>query len=70
MDRATIDKLFAQFESCRHIDSGVELWMAKDLQTLLGYIDPRDFFADDLLNFPVLSDEFSDGDEVVFYDAA
>ena len=45
MDRATIDKLFAQFESCRHIDSGVELWMAKDLQTLLGYIDPRDFFV-------------------------
>ena len=45
MDRATIDKLFAQFESCRHIDSGVELWMAKDLQTLLGYLDPRDFFV-------------------------
>ncbi len=45
MDRATIDKLFAEFESCRHLDSGVEVWMAKDLQNVLGYLDPRDFFV-------------------------
>ena len=45
MDKKIIHQLHADFERCSHTDeaSGVEYWFARDLQTLLGYAQWRNF---------------------------
>jgi len=45
MDKKIIHQLHTDFERCAHTDeaSGVEYWFARDLQTLLGYTQWRNF---------------------------
>lgn len=44
MKKALIQKLHASFEDCAHrSDDGVEFWLARELQTLLGYAQWRRF---------------------------
>ena len=45
MDKKIIHQLHADFEHCAHTDetTGVEYWFARDLQTLLGYSQWRNF---------------------------
>jgi len=37
MEQAIITKLHKNFEDCVHIENGVEFWLARELQKLLGY---------------------------------
>lgn len=43
MDRELIAKLFRKFEALARQDKGVEYWLARDLQPLLGYAQWRNF---------------------------
>lgn len=44
MKKELIQKLHASFEDCAHrSDDGVEFWLARELQGLLGYTQWRDF---------------------------
>ena len=45
MDKKIIHQLHADFERCAHTDeaTGVEYWLARDLQKLLGYSLWRNF---------------------------
>ena len=45
MKRELIQKLHQSFEGCAHNDNGVEYWLARELQTLLGYTEWRNFLA-------------------------
>ncbi|MCK4623787.1 MAG: hypothetical protein KAV00_00615 [Phycisphaerae bacterium] len=45
MDKEIIVRLHSRFEDvvCKHAESGVEYWCARDLQILLGYTEWRNF---------------------------
>lgn len=43
MRRDLIASLTTNFEACAHEDNGVEFWLARDLQELLGYGEWRNF---------------------------
>lgn len=43
MDKQIITRLTKHFEDYAHIKEGVEFWFARDLQSLLGYGDLRNF---------------------------
>ena len=45
MDKEIIVRLHSRFEDvvCKHAESGVEYWCARDLQMLLGYTEWRNF---------------------------
>lgn len=47
MDKEIIVRLHSSFEDmvCKHAESGVEYWCARDLQMLLGYAQWRSFAA-------------------------
>ncbi|NDC83788.1 DNA damage-inducible protein D [bacterium] len=45
MDKTTITQYHAQFEDVAQEENGVEYWMARDLQLLLGYSEWRNFLA-------------------------
>lgn len=45
MKRAHIAKLHKSFEDCAHEREGVEFWLARELQELLGYTQWRNFEA-------------------------
>ena len=43
MKKELIIKLHVSFEGCAHQQDGVEYWNARELQTLLGYSEWRNF---------------------------
>lgn len=43
MKKAVIVRLHRQFEGCAHQQDGVEYWLARELQDLLGYTEWRNF---------------------------
>ena len=44
LNDSSIDKLIGDFEQAAHVDDdGIEFWYARDLQSLLGYADYRNF---------------------------
>ena len=43
MKREIVAKLHSSFEGCAHQQDGIEYWNARELQTLLGYSDWRNF---------------------------
>jgi DNA-damage-inducible protein D len=43
MEKETITKLNQNFEECAYEQDGVEYWLARDLQELLGYAEWRNF---------------------------
>ena len=43
MDKSTITKLNTSFEQSAYEQDGVDYWLARDLQELLGYTDWRNF---------------------------
>jgi DNA-damage-inducible protein D len=43
MNKETISKLNKSFEESAHEQDGVEFWLARELQELLGYSDWRNF---------------------------
>ena len=43
MDKQIITKLQKTFEDFAHEKEGVEFWFARDLQSLLGYVEWRKF---------------------------
>ena len=43
MKKELITKLHKSFEDCAHQDDGVEFWLARELQELLGYKEWRNF---------------------------
>jgi len=43
MEKQTITKLNSSFEECAYEQNGVEYWLARDLQQLLGYAEWRNF---------------------------
>ena len=43
MKRDIINRLHARFEEYAHDEQGVEYWLARDLQDLLGYTQWRNF---------------------------
>ena len=43
MEKETISKLNRTFEECAYEQDGIEYWLARELQTLLGYADWRNF---------------------------
>jgi len=43
MKKDLIEKLHKSFEDCAHQNDGVEYWLARELQTLLGYTQWRNF---------------------------
>ncbi|KAF0127733.1 MAG: hypothetical protein FD189_279 [Elusimicrobia bacterium] len=43
MDKQLIAELNTRFQRCTYAQDGVEYWMARDLQTLLGYTEWRNF---------------------------
>ncbi len=43
MKREIVAKLHSSFEGCAHQQDGMEYWNARELQTLLGYSDWRNF---------------------------
>jgi DNA-damage-inducible protein D len=45
MKRELIHKLHKSFEDCAHERDGVEYWLARELQELLGYTQWRNFEA-------------------------
>lgn len=45
MKKELIQKLHRSFEDCAHERDGVEFWLARELQTLLGYTQWRNFDA-------------------------
>ena len=45
MKRELIHKLHKSFEDCAHVRDGVEYWLARELQELLGYTQWRNFEA-------------------------
>ena len=45
MKSELIQKLHKSFEGCAHQNEGVEFWLARELQVLLGYTEWRNFLA-------------------------
>jgi DNA-damage-inducible protein D len=45
MKTELIQRLHKSFEDCAHQNDGVEFWLARELQTLLGYTEWRNFQA-------------------------
>ena len=45
MKKELIQKLHKRFESCAHNGNGVEYWLAREVQTLPGYTEWRNFLA-------------------------
>jgi len=45
MDKSIIASLRMTFEGCAHESEGVEFWLARDLQRLLGYVEWRKFLG-------------------------
>lgn len=45
MKKELIQRLHKNFEDCAHQNDGVEFWLARDLQELLGYTEWRNFQA-------------------------
>ena len=43
MEKDTIIKLNKRFEECAYEQDGIEYWLARELQELLGYADWRNF---------------------------
>ena len=43
MKKAVIARLHSRFEDCAHEQDGVEYWLARELQNLLGYAEWRNF---------------------------
>lgn len=43
MKKEMIQKLHRSFEDCAHAEGGVEFWLARELQALLGYTEWRNF---------------------------
>ena len=43
MKKDLIQRLHKSFEDCAHQNDGVEYWLARELQTLLGYTQWRNF---------------------------
>ena len=43
MEKATINQLNKRFEEYAYEQDGVEYWLARELQELLGYADWRNF---------------------------
>jgi DNA-damage-inducible protein D len=43
MKKEIITRLHKSFEDCAHVHEGVEYWLARELQALLGYADWRNF---------------------------
>ena len=43
MKRELITRLHKSFEDCAHHEDGVEFWLARELQALLGYTEWRNF---------------------------
>lgn len=43
MEKETINKLNKTFEQCAYEQDGIEYWLARELQKLLGYADWRNF---------------------------
>jgi len=43
MEKETISKLNKTFEECAYEQDGIEYWLARELQELLGYADWRNF---------------------------
>ena len=43
MKKEIISRLHRSFEDCAHLHDGVEYWLARELQALLGYTDWRNF---------------------------
>lgn len=43
MKKEIIVQLHTNFENYTHVEHGVEYWFARDLQTLLGYNEWRNF---------------------------
>jgi DNA-damage-inducible protein D len=43
MEKDTISKLNKTFEESAYVQDGVEYWLARELQELLGYTDWRNF---------------------------
>ena len=44
MEKQTITKLNSSFEEFAYEQDGIEYWLARELQELLGYADWRNFF--------------------------
>ena len=44
MKKEVITKLTKDFEETARLHEGIEYWMARDLQTLLGYEEQRNFY--------------------------
>ena len=44
MKKDTLIKLTTNFEESAHIESGIEYWMARDIQKLLEYEEWRNFY--------------------------
>ena len=45
MKKELIQRLHKSFEDCAHQNEGVEFWLARELQELLGYTQWRNFEA-------------------------
>ena len=45
MKKELIQRLHKSFEDCAHQNEGVEFWLARELQELLGYTEWRNFLA-------------------------
>ena len=45
MKKELIQQLYQSFEDCAHEEDGVEYWLARELQVLLGYTQWRNFEA-------------------------
>ncbi len=45
MKKELIQKLHRRFEDCAHTQDGVEYWLARELQDLLGYTEWRNFLT-------------------------
>lgn len=43
MKQELIQELFIQFEQACYIHNGIECWSARELQTILGYSEWRNF---------------------------
>ncbi|MDR6990307.1 hypothetical protein [Luteimonas sp. 3794] len=43
MKKELIHRLHGSFEDCAHSENGVEFWLARELQELLGYAEWRNF---------------------------
>ena len=45
MKKELIQRLHKSFEDCAHQNEGVEFWLARELQELLGYTERRNFLT-------------------------